>query len=468
MRPQLPLLLLCGLIAAGCQPASRYGAATRPRSTRPVSPSPPATQGAETPPDIVWMEPKKTDMSPVVPIVFIDEVGNREAWQQLQQFWTEDKPTPAEAAALLALWPPGVGLLPPERLIRIKVPLGLKSPPIPAANPPTRGKWELGKQLFFDQEAFLQPANATQTHSCATCHMPAHGYTDGRAWPTGSERHTPTLINSAYNHHQFWDGRAAALEEVVQRPAKADDSIKQHNWTGVVERLRGQPEYVRRFQQVFGTPPTQDAVGKALATYLRTVLVGNSLYDRAAAGMRQRGGHALTAVDFEKVLDEATIKSLLAPDAPLTKPEAARALHRGYTLFTGRDQAGCVRCHDGPTFTDHGFHNLGIGDSSAVVAPGRETGRFAVVPPGLKDRQQIGAYKTPMLRALPRTGPYFHDGSRQDLFDVVAWHVSKAPPGPFLDPEIRNRELPEADVRALVLFLKALDGDPVADIVSKR
>jgi len=471
MHQRLSLSLLCLMLLGGCQPASRYGAATRPRSTRPATPSLPATQLAETPPDVIWMEARKTEMSPVVPIVFVDEAGNREAWQRLQHFWTEDKPTPAEAAALLALWPPGVGLLqqPPERVVRIKVPLGLKSPPIPASNPPTRGKWELGKQLFFDQESFLQPANAAQSHSCATCHMPAHAYTDGRVWPTGGERHTPTLINCAYNRHQFWDGRAAALEEVVHRRAKdGDDPIKQHNWTGVVERLRARPEYVRSFQQVFGTLPTQDAVGKALATYLRTVLVGNSLYDRAAAGMRQRDGHALAAVDFEKVLDEATIKVLLTPDAPLAKPEVAQLLHRGYTLFTGRDQAGCVHCHDGPTFTDHGFHNLGIGDSAAVFRPGQETGRFAVVVPGLKDRQQIGAYKTPMLRALPRTEPYFHDGSRQELFDVVAWHVGKAPPGPFLDPEIRNRDLKEPDVRALVLFLKALDGDAVADVVSRR
>ena len=91
-------------------------------------------------------------------------------------------------------------------------------------------------------------------------------------------RHTPTLINCVYNPHQFWDGRAAALEEVVQRPAKeGDDPLKQHNWAGLAERLRERPEYVRRFQQVFGTLPTQDAVGKALATYMRTILVGNSL-----------------------------------------------------------------------------------------------------------------------------------------------------------------------------------------------
>jgi cytochrome c peroxidase len=218
---------------------------------------------------------------------------------------------------------------------------------------------------------------------------------------------------------------------------------------------------------VFGTLPTQDAVGKALATYLRTVLAGNSLYDRASAGMRQRGGHALEAGDFEKVLDEATIKTLLAPEAPLAKPETAQMLQRGYELFVNRDRAGCIRCHDGLTFTDNGFHNLGVGDSAAAFVAGKEPGRFAVVRAGLKDRQQIGAYKTPTLRALPRTGPYFHDGSRQDLFDVVAWHVGKAPAGPFLDPEIRQRDLKEGDVRSLVLFLKALEGDSVPDIVAR-
>src|SRR5271166_5576575 len=104
MLQRLSLSFVCGLmLLAGCQPASRYGAATRPRSTRPSVPSLPPTQTAETPPDLVWMDPKRTELNPVVPIVFIDEAGNREAWQRLEQFWTEDKPTPAEAAALLAL-----------------------------------------------------------------------------------------------------------------------------------------------------------------------------------------------------------------------------------------------------------------------------------------------------------------------------------------------------------------------------
>ena len=116
------------------------------------------------------------------------------------------------------------------------------------------------------------------------------------------------------------------------------------------------------------------------------------------------------------MLDEAAIKSLMAPDAPLAKGEAAQHLHRGYVLFSGRDQAGCVRCHDGPTFTDHGFHNLAIGDSADVHLPGKETGRFAVVPSGVKDRQQIGAYKTPALRALPRTCAVF---SRRQPSGVV-------------------------------------------------
>jgi cytochrome c peroxidase len=423
-----------------------------------------AAKTPETPPDIVWQDPNPANLAPVVPIVFVHEATNREAWDKLKDFWTEDKPSVAEAAALLTVWPPGIGLLhqPPERVVRIKVPLGLDDPTpyIPAANPPTRGKWELGKQLFFDKDIGLQPALA-----CATCHDPAHGYTTTSISPPGCDFNALTLINCVYNRHQFWDGRATALEEVVQRPAReGDDPLRQHNWTGVVQRLRDRPEYVRRFQQAFGTPPTQDAVGKALATYLRTILVGNSLYDRAAAGMRQRGGQALEPADFEKVLDDAAVKALAAPDA-LDKPQTAEMLHRAYTLFTASDRAGCIHCHDGPTFTDHGFHNLSL-DSDRQF-PGKETGRFAVVPPGLKDRRQIGAFKTPTLRALPRTGPYFHNGYRNELFDVVAWHVRKAPASPYLDPEIRNRDLKEPDVRALVLFLKALDGDAVPEIIAK-
>lgn len=457
----LSLLLL--LAALGCQPAGRYGV-TVPRSTR-LAPTP--SRLVDTPAEEVWLDPNPAEMDPAVPIAFVHEGKDPAAWDQLKAFWNDTKPGPADAAFHFAVWPPGVGVLvkPPEPRVKIKVPLGLDDPTphIPASNPPTRGKWELGKQLFFDADTFLQPANAETKQSCATCHDPAKGFTDRKVY-TGGDRCPPTLINSVYNRYQFWDGRAGALEEVLAAHHGGVPNQK-HCWSGAVDRLRAHSDYPTRFRQVFGTLPTEDAIGKALATYLRTVLVGNAVHDRAAHAARQRSGLLPDAADYEKALDDAAVKGLLDKDAPLTKPEMAQQLARGFRLFT--NEAGCSQCHRGSNFTDGSFHNLGIGASSGPQRPGAETGRFPVTPIGLKERGLIGATKTPTLRSLLRTRPYFHDGTRDDLFAVVAWHVRLAPPSRYLAPEIRKRDLKEDDVQALVLFLKALEGDLVPEVVAR-
>jgi cytochrome c peroxidase len=343
------------------------------------------------------------------------------------------------------------------------VPLGLDDPTayIPPSNPLTLQKWELGKRLFFDEDRVL-PANAQgKKMSCASCHNPATGFTDKRI----PDRNPATLINSVYNAHQFWDGRAIALEEVVQRSLEDErdtgaDGFKRHAWSGVVGRLRANKEYVAQFRRAFGTPPTQDSVGKALACYLRTILSGDALHDRAERAMKERGGNQLETRDYEKILNEAALKALQEPgEGTPPKAEIAQELFAGWQLFHGK--AGCVHCHGGRQFTDHAFHNIGEGDSNSTRPPGEEIGRFASLPAGLKDRRLIGAYKTPSLRALPRTAPYLHDGLRQELFEVVHLHVKPTFGAPNLDPEIRDRELSEGEKRALTRFLRALDGGPV-------
>jgi cytochrome c peroxidase len=345
--------------------------------------------------------------------------------------------------------------------------------------PPTLAKWQLGKQLFFD-DGWLRPAGGRK-EACVTCHNPDSGYTE----TSFARLNAPTLINCVYNPHQFWDGRVPALEEVVQRTLEderepaAGNPAPYHVWSGVIERLRKHKDYPKRFREAFGTEPTQDAVGKALATYLRTVLSGNAVHDRAEQARKARGGSALQARDYEKALDGAAIKALRAER---NKPaEVAKDLFTGYRLFRGK--ARCVHCHGGHNFTDNGFHNLGVGESSLDFPPGNEPGRFKVVPPGLKDPRLIGAFKTPTLRALPRTAPYFHDGSRSDLrgdealFQVVAFHVKGGNMNAHLDPELRDPKDPgqrrdlglkEDEVRAVVLFLKALDGEEVDPVVSSR
>jgi cytochrome c peroxidase len=359
-----------------------------------------------------------------------------------------------------------------KQVVKIKVPLGLDDPSTftPAANRPTLGKWELGKQLFFDKDIFLQPAMAATKTSCATCHDPAKGFSDGKVPIRFGDFATPRLLNAAYHSYQFWDGRADALEEVAQRTLDegpgSDGPTMRHAWTGIVQRLRDDPHYDFRFRKVFGTPPTQDAVGKALATYLRTVLSGNSLQDRAERAMRQRGGKILGPGDYETVLDASTLKALQL-DEGVTKADAVKQLHEGYTLFHGK--ANCIACHSGSTYTDNSFHNLGVGDSARPPLAGKENGRFAVLPVGLKDRRMIGAYKTPSLRSLPRTGPFFHDGLRvgpDALFDVVSYHVKGGTANAWLDTAMRPLDLKESEVRALVLFLKALEGEPPAAVVT--
>ncbi len=481
-------------IVAGCNPAGKYG---RPRGVRANVPTEPASEtkpASETmpdprkpgvpatpplaPTDVVWEEPDVRELEPPVPIKFYTEAADRNEWLQLRDFWNvvsdvNQRPTPEQAAVLVGAAPWNLAPLAAQvnQVIKIKVPLGLEDPlaSTPPANRPTRGKWELGKQLFFDEHIFLQPATAETKTSCARCHGPSKGFSDGKAWSSLGNFVTPRLLNVGYGSAQFWDGRAGSLEEVVQRSMEERTGEPgRHSWTGIVQRLRDDPHYDFRFRKVFGTPATQDAIGKAIATYLRTVLSGNSLQDRVERDMRVRGAKVLEVADYQKALDSAALKAL-QPEEGMTKEAVARQLHEGFVLFHGK--AACAACHGGSTYTDHGFHNLGVGDSAQPVRlVGKEIGRFAVLPPGLKDRRMIGAYKTPSLRSLPRNGPFFHDGllsGADTLFEAIRVHVKPNAQNPWLDPAIRPIEVSESEVRSLMLFLKALDGEPPPEFITK-
>ena len=292
-------------------------------------------------------------------------------------------------------------------------------PSDPDSNPPTLNKWRLGRRLFYDPTWLTDEGG----RSCASCHQPRSGFADDAR--DHGDFNTPTLVNCVYNRRQFWDGRVGSLEEVVQRTV-ADETAPEeklpfHVWGGVVRRLRASAEYQRRFPEVFGNEPTQDAVGKALATYLRTLLAADSVYDRAVAAQKAENAAELKAEHYEKALDDASLKQLGLD--PAAKGEAAKKIYRGYRLFYDLEErkTGCAACHGGGEFTDGEFHNLGVG--FAAPEPGHEPGRFASLPLGRKDALMIGAYKTPTLRGLPRTGPYFHDGSAATLEDAVQFHI---------------------------------------------
>jgi cytochrome c peroxidase len=458
-------LLLAG--ASGCQKAGRY-ASPAPRSVpdeehqaeRPAEPEP-------LPPEITWADaPKWRDDSPR--IEFVHATKHRREWDRLKgKSWVPGYLGTAEqAATVLAL--PGLAVGPliaaakPTSTVLVRVPLGLDDPAefIPAANPPTMARWELGRRLFFDR-SWLHKQRAV---GCADCHDPATGFVDRVREHGGAN--TLSLVNSVFNRRQFWDGRVAYLEEVVQR--SLDDEREptrpepfRHVWHGVIGRLQASRGWRGGFHEVFGTLPNQDAVGKALATYLRTILAGDSLHDRAMRVQQERQGEQLAQADYEAVLDEPAIAAL--GRAGYGKKSVARDLHLGYRLFhnLGEKKANCVLCHQGATFSDGGFHNLG------VLGPTETTlgGRFASVPIGLKERTQVGAYRTPSLRGLSRTAPYLHTGEFETLEEVIRFHARGGRFNLYLDPLMRDAtgqqrelDLTDAEVKALLLFLAALDG----------
>jgi cytochrome c peroxidase len=467
---------LTGLLlatAAGCQKANRYAGAP-PRTVaeekseggRSQEPSPVDERYA-------WQEPPRKPSDLSARLEFVHATKHQAEWDRLKgKSWVPSYlSTPGEAATVLAL--PGLAAGPlvaaarPAPVLLIRVPLGLDDPAdfIPSANPPTLAKWELGRRLFFDR-TWLHKQHG---QACADCHVPGSAFADRVKDHDGAN--TLPLINAVYNRTQFWDGRATYLEEVVQRSLEDEREPAQpgpfrHVFHGVMGRLWA-GGWAASFDHVFGTRPTQDAVGKALATYMRTILSGDSLHDRAVRVQQDRKGQTLEQADYEAVLDEPAIEALGRKG--YGKVSVAGDLHLGYVLFhnIGDRKANCIRCHSGATFSDGGFHNLGI-----WADPSLQSGRFVTVPVGLQQRSLVGAYRTPTLRSLSQTGPYMHTGELDKLEEVVRFHARGGRFNSYLDPimadergDPRDLALTDAEVQALLLFLKALEGSPVDEKV---
>ncbi len=289
------------------------------------------------------------------------------------------------------------------------VPKGLPPLEYPADNPPSDAKIALGMQLFFDGRL-----SRDNTVSCASCHDPKKGFSNGERFATGVRgqkggRSAPTVVNTAYGMFQFWDGRAGSLEEQalgpIQNPIEMDMTLPE-----VVGKLNAIAGYRKQFQDVFGTDVTSDGIAKAIAAYERTVLSADAPYDRFKAG---------------------------------DKTALSESAQRGRKLFFGK--AHCSACHAGPNFTDDAFHNVGIGMDGKQPDPGRE-----VISKLAGDR---GSFKTPTLREIARTAPYMHDGSIKTLADVVAHYDKGGIPNEFLDEEIYERNLTDQEKTDLVTFL---------------
>jgi len=467
-------------------------------------------QKTDKEPNHEWLLPDENLMLPFKeqqPIYFVNRSQNAAEWDSLKDFWNVVTETAVD---------PKTGQSVTRKAVKIKVPLGLTSnPPVPVENPMTVAKWKLGKKLYYDVEL-----SSNATISCASCHDPKRGFTDQSPVSTGINGQlgglsAPTVINSAYNPLQFWNGRAASLEEQSQGPPQNPVEMfdgEGNAWARVVARIRSNPDYVKEFAQVFGTLPTRDTIAKAIAAYERTVLSGNSIHDRAELAMRKRleeddaGKQELLASDYAKVLKEAfaskdtyALKALrLDPEKDQGKIEAiAQSLANGRNLFVNK--ARCSACHAGDNFTDNTFHNLGVGVKDGKI-PASAIGRYEAQPSGHKNPDLYGAFKTPTLRHLLETAPYMHDGSEKTLEEVVEFYEKGGNPNPYLDIKMRDEDAerewykakaegrdytgPKAYVyngkpivplrlgltakekRDLVLFLRALQGDPLPAIVA--
>lgn len=290
----------------------------------------------------------------------------------------------------------------------LRVPLGLDAyVPAPETNPLTREKVELGRALFF-----FEGLSRDGTLSCGGCHMPEKAFTDGKPGAVGvrgqvSARRTPPILNRAWGKSFFWDGRAATLEDQVLQPIlnPKEMDLKPDE---IAPRVRADAALNARMRAVFGREAANEDIARALASYVRSILAGDSPYDRYVAGDR-------SALNEQQQL--------------------------GLRLFRGK--ANCAACHVGTNLTDEQFHNTGTGWKDGALAD---------------QGQSQGAFKTPSLRQTAEAAPYMHDGSLATLEDVIDFYNDGGRENPHIDSEMRELKLSANEKRALIEFLRSLSG----------
>src|SRR6266481_3841018 len=355
-------------------------------------------------------------------------------------------------AAILTVLPiPKAGpLAQPKSIHQVGVPAAATRAATPPDNPQTPEKIALGQKLFFDGRL-----SADGTVACSTCHDPARAFTDGRPRSVGiggraGQRNAPTILNALYNATLFWDGRAKTLEEQAALPIVNPVEMGQPSLAAAVARIAAIPEYQDAFRKVFGGPPSARDLLRAIASYERTQLSFDSPFDRFIAG-------------DSRAIDDAA--------------------KRGWEVFNTR--ARCNKCHalteqkrDATYFTDNDFHNIGIGiirrdvvalacqaeslinsgnataiDHAAIQTNMSALGRFLIT----KKDADIASFKTPDLRNVLITAPYFHDGSQDTLSDVMD-HYNKGDGihDPYLDEDMQPLALSEEEIDDVVAFLATL------------
>ncbi len=315
------------------------------------------------------------------------------------------------------------------RAITLKTPLGLPELAVPGDNPVTAETVALGRKLYYDRRL-----SADDTIACASCHDPGKGFTDGRRFSMGfhnqqGTRNAPPVVNAAYSPLQFWDGRAGTLEDQAGGPIANPEEMNQ-KYDVLVAKLRADAEYPALFEKAFGPGAiTMSQVRKALASFERTVVSGNSAFDRY-----QYGGD----------------KSALSPAAV-----------RGLAIFRDPGKGNCIACHPigakSALFTDGKFRNIGVGVNAEGVVT--DQGRFEET----KIERDRGAVKTPSLRNVALTAPYMHDGSLKTLRSVLEYYAGGGNSNPALDKDLKPLRLNKAERDDLLAFLESLTGEMPAD-----
>ena len=358
--------------------------------------------------------------------------------------------------------PPDNYLARPKSLHQIGEPIALTRSVIPKDNPQTPGKIALGEKLFFDGRL-----SANRTVACASCHDPRLAFTDGRPLAVGilnrvGQRNSPTVLNALYNQTQFWDGRAATLEQQVGLPIVNPVEMGQPNLDSAVARIAAIPEYRASFIRVFARQPNPTDLVRAIASYERSQVSFDSPFDHYMAG------------------DSSAISA---------------SAKRGWVLFNTRGR--CNLCHAfadtttrPTTFTDDTFHNIGIGilrhnvvqlarqaeqaiakgdtiaiDQAAILSPMSALGRFLVT----RADSDIASFKTPDLRNVMITAPYFHDGSYATLWDVMD-HYNKGDgiQDPYLSTEIQPLALHETDIDDFVALMASLTSSSYKELGARE
>jgi len=358
--------------------------------------------------------------------------------------------------------PPDNYLARPKSLHQVGLPIALTDSVTPKDNPQTPEKIALGEKLFFDGRL-----SANGTVACATCHDPRLAFTDGRPVAVGigsrvGQRNSPTVLNALYNQTQFWDGRAATLEQQAGLPIVNPVEMGQPNLDSAVARIAAIPGYRASFIRVFARPPSATDMLRAIASYERSQISFDSPFDHYMAG------------------DSGAISA---------------SAKRGWVLFNTRGR--CNLCHAfadtttrPTTFTDDQFHNIGVliirhrvvplarqaeqavakGDTiaidqAAILTPMSALGRFLVT----RADSDIASFKTPDLRNVMVTAPYFHDGSAATLWDVMD-HYNKGAGlrDPFLSTEIQPLALHETDIDDFVALMASLTSPSYRELAARE